>query len=223
MDMPLHETFPTVGAIAQQTLLRSHSDITVRDASRLMDKKGCSSIIIDSAGEQYLFSIEDLLEYVHNGGGYDTRITTLLAQPMQSISATSRVLDAFEQMERSGKRYLGVMDAHGHVTGIVSFTDLLSSVDPSLMMERKTVGELIARSEPPMHTEDWILDDVIHHFRKMEDAIIVVRERKPVGIITTKDVFKAISTGKDTEQPLTNFMRSPVITTHHGDTINDAM
>ena len=58
------------------------------------------------------------------------------------------------------------------------------------------MGELIARSEPMTFTADWILDDVLCHLNKVEDAVIVVDEGSPIGIVTTKDVFRLISAGK---------------------------
>jgi diguanylate cyclase (GGDEF)-like protein len=74
-----------------------------------------------------------------------------------------------------------------------------------------------------MFTGDWILEDVMHHFRDTEDAIIVVDEGKPVGIVTTKDVFGLIFSGADVCRPLSTLMSSPVITAHMGTTINESL
>ncbi len=57
----------------------------------------------------------------------------------------------------------------------------------------------------------------------MEDSIIVVEAGIPVGIITTKDIFRILSSGSATDLPLAEYMTSPVATTHIDATIHDAL
>ncbi|WP_133120656.1 GGDEF domain-containing protein [Methylomonas sp. Kb3] len=81
----------------------------------------------------------------------------------------------------------------------------------------------MTRIEPITFTADWILDDVLNHLQKMEDSIIVVESKIPIGIITTKDIFKLISAADTTDRPLREYMSSPVITTQVSSTIEDAL
>ncbi len=81
----------------------------------------------------------------------------------------------------------------------------------------------MTRVEPVTFTADWILEDVLNHLQKMEDSIIVVESKIPIGIITTKDIFKLISSADTTDRPLREYMNSPVITTKVSSTIQDAL
>ncbi|MBY0464708.1 MAG: diguanylate cyclase, partial [Burkholderiales bacterium] len=134
-----------------------------------------------------------------------------------------KLLVVLEYMENNGLHHVGVVDGCGDLVGIATHSDILTSIDPVIFLERKTIGEMVARQQPVMFTGDWILADVMHHFRDTEDAIIVVDEGRPVGIVTTKDVFGLIFSGADVCKPLSALMSSPVITAHKGTTINESL
>ncbi len=215
--------FPTVGSIAQKAILRATPEMTVRMVSELMDQHNVSSVVIEKAGANYVFSVEDLLRHVHEGGIHDATMGEVSLQKIPAISQNEHILAGMEVLEQSQERYLGVLDENRVLVGIVTYTDILSAVDPTVLVQKKTIGELITRSEPVTFSADWILEDVLSHLQKMEDSIIVVESGMPVGIITTKDIFRIVSSGQSTELPLSEYMSSPVITTKTSSTIHDAL
>ncbi len=217
------KAFPTLGSIAQTTLLYGSLDMTVNEAAKLMDERRVSSCIIKAGIENLVFSIEDLLSFVHEGGNSETPLRDLDIRKLDCLLENQQVLAGFEFLEKSGQRYLGVVNKQSALIGLVSLSDMLNSIDPAVLMERKTVGELVLRTLPAMYTADWILDDVLHHFQKLEDSIIVVESLRPIGIITAKDVFGILATGKDVSLPLAHYMISPVITTSKNSSIGDAV
>jgi diguanylate cyclase (GGDEF)-like protein len=215
--------FPTIGAIAQKSILRGDMDMTVYVAAKMMHEKNVSSIVIEQEEGRFIFSIEELLSFVHAGGDQAIMLRDAPIRKIGCVSEEERVLGALEILESNGQRYLGVVDPQDRLIGIVTYSDILQSIDPTVLMERKTVGEIISRAVPVMFTADWILADVIHHLSKMEDSIIVVEEGKPVGVITAKDIFAIVTSGKGTHHPLSHYMVSPVITTSWNSSISDAL
>lgn len=217
------QAFPTVGSIAQRALLRGDFDLTVMDAARLMNDQKVSSIVIEHNEERYLFSMEDLLDFIHEGGRFDTPLKQTPLHIIDCLSESERVLVAFEMMEQTARRHLGVTDSTGRLVGIVTYSDILHSIDPAVLMERKTVGDILTRSSPVMFTADWILEDVVHHIKKQEDSILVVESGKAIGIITAKDIFGLVTSSGAMDQPLSHYMTSPVITTPVGYSISCAL
>jgi diguanylate cyclase (GGDEF)-like protein len=216
-------TFPNIGDISQKRIVRCDTAISISQASDLMDKHGVSSLVIEDENNRYIFSVEDLLGFLHAGGDSSSTLNQFPLRSLSCMPATERLLVLLEFMERSPHRHVGVIDEAAKLVGIVTYTDILGAIDPAILLEKKTIGDMLSQSAPVMFTKDWILADVIHHFQKMEDAIIVVDEKKPLGIVTTKDVFKIISSGADTEKPLGEYMTSPVITTPKTTSINQAL
>ncbi|WP_445369360.1 diguanylate cyclase [Methylomonas sp. BW4-1] len=215
--------FPTVGSIAQKQLLRATLNMTIRSVSQLIDQHNVSSVVLEIGDEYFVFSVEDLLRHLHAGGSSDATLAELTLRKMTCVFENERILTAFEILENNGDRYLGVVDSAESLVGILTDTDILSAVDPTVLVQKKTIGELVTRIEPVTFTADWILDDVLNHLQKMEDSIIVVEAKIPVGIITTKDIFKLISAADTTDRPLREYMTSPVITTQVSSTIQDAL
>lgn len=215
--------FPTLGVIARRTILRSDLSKTVHRAAKLMDEQGVSSIVFEAGGEKRIFSVEDMLQYVHSGGDCQQPLSTFNIPTLHCLPERERVLTALEFLEEKGLRYLGVTDAAETLIGIISYSDILTSIDPVVLMERKSIGDLISRNQPVTFTKDWILEDVVHHLKKMEDSIIVVEDAKPIGIVTTKDIFTIVSADKGMELPLESYMSSPVITMPAHCSISDAL
>ncbi len=215
--------FPKLADIAQHSILRTDWEVSVREAAALMEAEGVSSVVIERSHERFVFSIEELMAHIHVDGDMSKRLADFDLPRIVCVNENRPVLAALEQLEDSGQRYIGVVDDADRMTGIVSHTDILSSIDPTVLMERKTVGDLVWRAPPPTYTTDWILEDVLHHFKKMEDALIVVEDSRPVGIITTRDVFNLLTAGADVTQPLSHYMVSPVVTTQRISSIHDAL
>ncbi|MBU0688208.1 MAG: diguanylate cyclase [Gammaproteobacteria bacterium] len=215
--------FPSVGSIAQKTILRCDPAISAREAALLMEKNNVSSVVLEMGGKLHIFTVEDLLNFIHGEGAYSTPLSDLSIRRLDCISDNEKLLVVLEHLESTGSSHLGVLDADDRLIGIVTRTDILTSIDPAILLERKKIGDMIIRSEPVMFTADWILEDVMHHFRRAEDAIIVVDEGKPIGIVTTKDVFGVLSSGDDAGKPLSEYMATPVITSPRAASINEAM
>jgi predicted transcriptional regulator len=215
--------FPTVGSIAQKKVLRATLNMTIRSVSQLIHQNDVSSVVIEIAQEYFVFSVEDLLRHLHGGGSTEVTLAELKLSKITCVLADERILSAFEILETSGDRYLGVVDAKESLVGILTDTDILSAIDPTVLVQKKTIGELVTRVEPVTFTADWILEDVLTHLQRMEDSIIVVESKIPIGIITTKDIFKIISSAESTDRPLRDYMNCPVITTKVSSTIEDVL
>ena len=216
--------FPTIGSIAQKNILYATTNMTVRSVCNLMNQHGVSSVIIEKGSDRYIFSIEDLLKYIYEGNDpLKAKLGEISISKIPCVLESEHLLSAMEFIENNGGRYLGVTNCHNELIGIATHSDILSAIDPTILIEKKTIGELLLRTTPITFSSDWILEDVVFHLNKIEDSIIVIESGKPVGIITTRDVFKTIASGQKTNRPLKEYMSSPVITINLACTIHDAL
>lgn len=219
MDLKI---FPTVEKIAQKRILHAHLEMTVQEVSKLMQQENVSSVVITNTGRYSIISIEDLLQYLNAGGQGTDALANLPEHHLVSIKSDQHILSALELLNNCGDRYLAVENLDGSLLGIMTYTDLLSAADPSLLVENKTLGELISRSIPIAFSSDWFLEDVLCHFKKLEDSIVIVEDGLPLGIITTKDVFRIVATGEAVGRPISEYMTKPVVTAKSSSTINEA-
>ena len=215
--------FPTVGSIAQKSVLRVTPNITLQVVSNLLDQHNVSSVLVDKEDGYYIFSVEELLQHTQDRRHIHTQLADVTLKKIPCVPENDHILSGLEVLENSQSRYLGILDDDDVLIGILTYSDIISAIDPAVLVQKKTIGELVARTEPVTFSAEWILEDVLNHLRKIEDSIIIIDDGIPVGIITTKDIFGIISSGKSTAMPLSHYMVSPVITTPITATIHDAL
>lgn len=72
-----HAVFPNIGSIAHGDILRCDPDMSVRDAAILMENNKVSSVVLEGRGERHIFTVEDLLGFIHAGGDYYAPLSAL--------------------------------------------------------------------------------------------------------------------------------------------------
>lgn len=216
-------TLPTLGTIAKRTIVKADFTMTVRIVAELMRQHDVNSVLIEEAAQRYIFSIDELLEFLHQGGSANSLLRDAPVHLIACLEEGSKVNHALELLEHSGQRYLGVTNHAADLVGVISRYDILHSIDPAALMERRVVGDIFARKMPVMFTADWILEDVMHHLRKWDDSIVVVDAGRAIGLITPQHVFGVMMREKSAQHPLAYYMVSPVVTTPINFTLQQAL
>lgn len=218
-------TFPLVSAVAKRNVLQAEGDLSVRAAANLMIERDVSSVVFQKSGKPHLFSMEHMLEISVANGSHEQKLNDLPIEPAATIDKDSNVLDALDKLERGATRYLIAVDpeADDAMLGILTYSDLLAAIDPTLFLEKKNIGQIISRREPLTFSPEWILEDVLCHLVSSEDCIVIVDNGRPVGIITTKDAFRIVSSGQSTAGRLSDYMTHPVRTIPASAAIYDAL
>ena len=115
--------FPCIGSMAQKVILRCDWSISVREAARLMAGNKVSSVVLEAAGQRYIFTIEDLLRFLHEGGVYDSPLSDLQLKSLDCILDHEKSLVVLEHLENTGVSHLGVTDPDHNLVGIVTRTE----------------------------------------------------------------------------------------------------
>lgn len=218
-------SLPRVSDIACSPIIQISPRTSVREAVKVMFENNVLSLSFSREGKAYVFSMEDALNLSNLSGNFDLPISELSLNAAEIIGGNSNVLAALDRLEETGLRHLLVSRDNGsdNFRGIVSFSELLSSIDSSLFLDKRSVGEILFRKEPLTFTEEWILDDIIGSVLQTEDSVIVVDEGRPTGIITVKDIFRIISTGQSTDKALSHYMTTPIRTIPLNTSVHDVL
>ena len=131
--------------------------------------------------------------------------------------------DAIEEIGFNGNS-LCLVDDDDKLCGFVSYHDIISSVDPQLMLEKQTLSDMllssfVKKADINDLTKDVIelMDDTIY------DCVIIFDKSNSVGILTTKDIIKLFGESKDLNLPVSNYMRSPLVKVKHTTTVSQAL
>jgi diguanylate cyclase (GGDEF)-like protein len=214
---------PAIGSIAQRTLVRGDFGMTVRAAAELMHAQGVNSLLIEEDAQHFIFFIDELLAFMHEGGTVHALLRDAPVRKIACLEESIKVNHALDLLEQSGQRYLGVLNQQARLIGLISSNDILHSIDPAVLLERRVVGDIFARKMPVMFTADWILEDVLHHLRKWDDSIVVVEAGRAIGLISPQQVFGVMTQEKSAQHPLSHYMVSPVVTTPLSSSLQQAL
>jgi len=217
--------FPSVEEIATHDVVTIGIESSVKEALRLMVKHQHRDIIVTDGKQYYLVTANDLIRFQVSGITFDAPLGECPLQRAPTIHKHSNVLDALEYVNQSFD-YICVIDEEGSLIGILSSTDVISSIDPETMIENYRLGELlkinkgVKRSKPgePLGNVFQYLLDNTH------DCVIVCSdEQKPAGILTTKDMIDFLHDGVDLNDPLERHMRAPVMSISENATVKDGI
>jgi CBS domain-containing protein len=93
----------------------------------LLDRKVSSVLVKDADGTPGILTERDVLRALDRAGapGPDAPASDFVSKPLRTIEESNHVYRAIGRMNRLGIRHLGVVDAAGAVTGVVTTRNLL--------------------------------------------------------------------------------------------------
>jgi CBS domain-containing protein len=182
-------------AVAVETVSRDDELDTA--VNLFLDRRlGCLPVV-DSAGRlEGILTVSDLLAAFvracaapHAIGKLDAVVASRMSAALITLDAALKVSDAIEACRAHGVRHLPVM-SDGWLVGLVSDRDLRLRVGR---------GELERKLDEVMSTEmvtvgpEGLLSDAAELMRQRRvDSVLVTREGRLVGILTTVDVLERL-------------------------------
>jgi diguanylate cyclase (GGDEF)-like protein len=215
--------FPTVGEIAHMGVVQATGRDTIVEAVGLMEASNLSDVVFECDGGHAIFTVEDLMQFRQHKRDYALRLDEIAVPRLNYVRAAENVLNVLPVFDAHQCRYLGVRDDSGRLIGVVSYTDVLASVDPVVVMERKKLIEVVSKRHIEVVPASMSVEQAMMHLIYAEDAVLVEQDGNIAGIVTTKDAIRLIKEQVDTDAPIGRYMTSPVWTISQGETIKSAI
>ncbi len=189
-------------------------DLPVLEAVRVMVNNGLRSLPVTKAGDILagLVSRTDFTKALLNSPEYiNVEVLNIMVKDPITVKEDDDIYVALEKMRSLNEMTLPVIDAHGHLKGMIHIDDISTAIWRT--KERLTFGEYKGQKEkkvfkvkdflaPPVYVKKKRkLKDVIETMLKMKSYICVIvdDEEKPVGIITQKDIIENFVKRKEEE------------------------
>lgn len=215
--------FPQIEELATTGIVSVREDEPVSAALEQMARCRLHTIVIEEAAGGFgLLTAPDLVRLRFALPSLDIAIRDVGYHPLARITSGSNILDALDAFENS-HGYAAVVDASGALCGIVSNTDILGSLDPQLLMERQHLRDLLHRHAVKQAAHDAPLGDVLANLVELDDAVIVVRGDRRVGIITTYDAIRLLQSEVALSDPVARHMSAPLHTVSVDLTVGKAL
>ncbi len=216
---------PKLIDIATKKVVTVNDTQSINDAITLMYQENHRDVIVLSQTKKSfgILKANDLIRLKADNISFDTPIKNIKYDTVFSINYETSIQEAVQNISSSCTCICLVNEEHA-LCGFVSYYDIISSVDPKLLLEKRTLSDLLIssylkRASSHISTKEVIalMDDNIY------DCVILFEGKKAVGIITTKDVVKLFGESKDLELPISTYMTSPLQTVKHTTTIAQSL
>lgn len=215
--------FPKVSDIAHMGVVMTSVSSPVATAVRLMEANNLSDVIFERDGGHAIFTVEDLMLFRSSKRSLDTPLSEVFAHPLAYVDGSENVLNLMKRLDGMQNRYLGVLDEHKQLVGVVSASDVMASVDPVLIMERKKLSDILSKRRIDVVDITTSTEAVLSLLINAEDAVLVAQEAALVGILTTKDAVRLIRDAVDTYRPVGDYMSAPLVTLSEDETVKNAI
>jgi len=217
--------FPNLIDIATRKVITINAGSTLARAAADMDEHDIQSIIIthDDDDEYGLLSADDLICLRFEQMDFDMPIRNIEYEILPQADFDSNILEVLHlAVNRSG--YICVLDEKKKLTGIVSNTDIISSVDPEILMEEQQIGQIQYDAHFKTASAEQPAFEVIGElFNAVGHSVIIMDGEVSVGILTNKDAIRLFNTDKDLQLPVKEYMSSPLETIDHRVSVKEAL
>lgn len=215
--------FPRVLDVAHIGVVIVPDTTTVAEAVALMERCTLSDVVFATAEGHAIFSVDTLMLFRQHKRDLTVALRDVSVPRLHCVDGEESVLRLLPQFELHNSRYLGVQDAEARLVGIVSYSDVLASVDPTLMMEHKKLSDVLGKRRVETVAVNSPVEAALSRLVSVDDAVLVLDQRQLVGIVTTRDAIRMLKDGIDTHEPIHRHMTQPVWTIHPQETIKSAI
>ncbi|SFV49880.1 hypothetical protein MNB_SM-7-1471 [hydrothermal vent metagenome] len=216
--------FPKVGDIATREVVSVSRSDTLSYAVELMTKSNHRNIVVKEGKEFFVLGVFDVINFKNFYDDLDIPLSSLHLSKLPTISKEKNILEAFDEIKSSD--FLCVIDEKGEFYGLITHSDITASMDPNILMESYQLEEFLTIGKKVETAfEDAITIDVFRDMSRYsyDNVIIVDKNRKPIGILTTKNIISLIKLDKDLSRPIKEYMITPVETISYKSTIKETL
>lgn len=191
-----------VGEIMTPRVVGVASGTTVLEAITTMRRKDISCVIVFK-GEQPagIFTERSIVRYTATRGrGYcSTPIKECMSTPVLTVSADNYIYEAFNLIAHSKIRHLLVMDDGGRASGILTQSNLIDHLGFDYFTEIRRVDAIMSKivfTVPPALAMKEALNEMAD---KTISCLVVAEDRRPVGVLTERDIVRLVADGTEFE------------------------
>jgi len=215
--------FPQIHEIASKDVLVLDEERTVMEGVRSMSRRNIHSVIIRKKDRTFgLLSASDLIHIQQEFTDLNIPFTRIALKRVPVVKRSLSLPEVLDHI-RSDDEYVCVIDGQENLEAIVSYTDIISGIGPALSLSKQQLGDLLFRNILKTIPVSMKTGEALAMLTSVSDAVIIVHQGKPIGILTTRDSIRLLDEGFDLERPVTDCMSSPVDSLVVSSSIQDAL
>lgn len=216
--------FPTLGLIATTDVVSVDIHETISDALRKMHERDHRSLVVINGSLHHIITSKDLIRLKNEGVDFTSQLSQIELRTLPMLDKESNVINVLNLTSQLDE-HICVCNENGSLYGLVTNSDIVSSVDPQVILESLQIATIFDKKYGYKSFDQHVLmDEVLSYMQDAPtDCVIIYEENTPVGIITSKDILKFIDLDRCHEVSAREVMSSPIDTMDSTASISDAL
>lgn len=212
-----------ISSIVSRDVITLNPDETLRSAIEKMHSSRVSCIVVTEDKKPVgILTERDVIQFI--GDNIDlntTKLMTVMKGPIIAVSEEIEIPEAANIMAAKGLRRLVIVDKENVITGIVTQTDIIRNMSIDSFISLKKVEQIMNRRIISVSRKKKLLNAVEIMIENHISCVVVIKDNKPVGIVTERDITKAVTEDRVSEN-VEEIMTSSVMTAHKDTSLYDA-
>lgn len=203
----------------------SRKDSIMRAAELMIQSNLRNVLIVDDGVKEYgIITVSDITSFLLNGVSFTDLIESVNYKIVKKVSKNVNALEA-SFLIREDVSYLCVVGDEEELLGVVSMSNIISSIDTEFVANDMKLGHIICKTKARTVKPTDSLSAVFHRVNSTPtEAVIVANDLHiPIGIITKRDIVKLIINKVDMTREAQEFMCSPLVTVSETTTVKEAL
>ncbi|MEH6442471.1 MAG: EAL domain-containing protein [Oceanospirillaceae bacterium] len=199
--------------IAKRNVTSCTLTLSIKDAAKFMHSRRCSSIVIvDDGFPVGIWTETEALKLNYSKNKEINRpINSVMNDQICTVDAGLEVSQAALKFKIFNTSHLIVLNPDRTMFGIISQSDMVVNQDANNFLTIAELGAVKSANTPFMDSETSI-SGIVDNMRRFQcDALIISCKGLPQGIVTTRDIVRAISLSQ-TQNAVSSIMSRSLIT-----------
>lgn len=216
--------FPTLQSIATRQVITLNDRASLADALALMNQHTIRSVLVSTAKGYRLLQTKDLMAFHLQGISFTVPLSQVLLPRALHLPPEAEVQEAIKLISLHQAEQVCLIDVNDQLCGVVTYTDLVQSLDPGCLAENQRLGDLLRGMLLLQVNKEMPVNLVLSLMQQQGVSTALISEdRLPLGILTLADVMRLLGTGHDMSCRVDQVMSSPVTTLPEHFTVQQAI
>lgn len=183
--------FPALRSIATKEVVTVAFESTIQEAIEQMRRSKLRNVIIINHSVYYILTAADLIAQKLIDPDFSKPLSSLRLRQIPVLPADESVLGAINLKDRN-LDYVCIVNPDGLLEGIVSYSDIISSIDPDVVLEHLTLSSLFENRDTfAIIGQETPMEEALQMLDTSEYGCLIISDGNGYsGIITLKDILR---------------------------------
>jgi|GEM_PF-373806 len=216
--------FPSLAELAKTDVIYIDITATIEESIALMLNNEHRNIIVVDKKCYRIMMISKVVYIQKEGINTQLTLDTLNLPKIVALHKKTNILKCIEYIN-GDLEYVCTLNDDQSLHGIITLTDIISHIDPDILIENYTLREYLYLGSSVMQaTPNEIVLDLFDQFEHSSfESVVITQNEAPIGILTAKDILRALKNNSTLNIPTKKLMSSPIETLKEDATVKNAI